>query len=320
MKNFTRRTLTMAALGLTAALALPMAGHAQAYPEKAVQITVPFGAGGGTDTFVRTIQPFVEKQLGADLVVLNVPGAGSVTGSRGVISKDPDGYSVLVNHATLLTNMAVGKADFDVSSYELAASTTSIPLVVAVPASSAANSLDELKALLSGADPVIAGVNIGAVNHFAMLMLEAELGAGKFRYVQTGGGAKTIAALLGEQIAVGVLSGAEAKPLLEAGEVKVIAALSGDRIPYLADVATAAEQGADVDFSIEHSWYFPKDTPADAIAAFSTALEKAIGDAELQAILDERGITPTYFGPEAAPARVAATLAQLKSAADLIEN
>ncbi|MCR9237078.1 MAG: tripartite tricarboxylate transporter substrate binding protein [Alphaproteobacteria bacterium] len=320
MKNFTRRTLTMAALGLTAALALPMAGHAQAYPEKAVQITVPFGAGGGTDTFVRTIQPFVEKQLGADLVVLNVPGAGSVTGSRGVISKDPDGYSVLVNHATLLTNMAVGKADFDVSSYELAASTTSIPLVVAVPASSAANSLDELKALLSGADPVIAGVNIGAVNHFAMLMLEAELGAGKFRYVQTGGGAKTIAALLGEQIAIGVLSGAEAKPLLEAGEVKVIAALSGDRIPYLADVATAAEQGADVDFSIEHSWYFPKDTPADAIAAFSTALEKAIGDAELQAILDERGITPTYFGPEAAPARVAATLAQLKSAADLIEN
>lgn len=320
MKNLTRRTLTIAALGLTAALALPMAGHAQAYPEKAVQITVPFGAGGGTDTFVRTIQPFVEKQLGADLVVLNVPGAGSVTGSRGVISKDPDGYSVLVNHATLLTNMAIGKADFDVSSFELAASTTSIPLVVVVPASSAANSLDELKALLSGGDPVIAGVNIGAVNHFAMLMLEAELDAGKFRYVQTGGGAKTIAALLGEQIAVGVLSGAEAKPLLEAGEVKVIAALSGDRIPYLADVATAAEQGADVDFSIEHSWYFPKGTPADAIAAFSAALEKAIGDAELQAILDERGITPTYYGPDAAPARVAATLAQLKSAADLIEN
>lgn len=320
MKNLTRRTLTIAALGLTAALALPMAGHAQAYPEKPVQITVPFGAGGGTDTFVRTIQPFVEKQLGADLVVLNVPGAGSVTGSRGVISKDPDGYSVLVNHATLLTNMAIGKADFDVSSFELAASTTSIPLVVVVPASSAANSLDELKALLSGGDPVIAGVNIGAVNHFAMLMLEAELDAGKFRYVQTGGGAKTIAALLGEQIAVGVLSGAEAKPLLEAGEVKVIAALSGDRIPYLADVATAAEQGADVDFSIEHSWYFPKGTPADAIAAFSAALEKAIGDAELQAILDERGITPTYYGPDAAPARVAATLAQLKSAADLIEN
>lgn len=320
MKNFTRRTIAVAALGLTAALALPAVAMAQSYPDKAVQITVPFGPGGGTDTFVRTIQPFVEKQLGADLVVLNVPGAGSVTGSRGVIGKESDGYSVLVNHATLLTNMAVGKADFDVSSFELAASTTSIPLVVAVPASSTANSLEDLKGLLSGSDPVIGGVNIGAVNHFALLMLEAKLGAGKIRYVQTGGGAKTIAALLGEQISVGVLSGAEAKPLLEAGEVKVIAALSSDRIPYLPDVATAAEQGADVDFSIEHSWYFPKGTSADVIAAFSAALEKAIGDAELQAILDERGITPTYFGPDAAPARVAATLAQLKSAAELIEN
>lgn len=320
MKKLTRRTLAMAAFGLTAALAMPMQAQAQAYPEKAIQITVPFGAGGGTDTFVRTIQPFVEKELGVDLVVLNVPGAGSVTGSRGVISKDADGYSVLANHATLLTNMAVGKADFDVSSFEIAASTTSIPLVVAVPATSEANSLDDLKGILSGSDPVIAGVNIGAVNHFALLMLESELDAGKFRYVQTGGGAKTIAALLGEQIAVGVLSGAEAKPLLEAGEVKVIAALSADRIPYLADVATAAEQGADVDFSIEHSWYFPKGTPAEAIAAFSSALEKAIGNAELQAILEERGITPTFYGSDAAPARVDATLAQLKSAAELIEK
>lgn len=320
MTILTRCTLTKAAIGLTIALAVPLSGFASDYPEKPVQVTVPFGPGGGTDTFVRTIQPFVEKQLGTDLVVLNVPGAGSITGSRGVIGNDADGYSVLVNHATLLTNMAVGKADFDVSSFEIAASTTSIPLVVAVPASSDISTLEQLKKSLSGDSPVIAGVNIGAVNHFAMLMLEAELGSGSFRYVQTGGGAKTIAALLGDQIAVGVLSGSEAKPLQEAGEVKIIAALSTDRIPYLPDAKTAAEQGANVDFSIEHSWYFPKGTPADSIASFAGALERAIADPELQAVLKERGITATFFGPEAATARVGGTLEQLKSAAALIQN
>lgn len=320
MNTKSKRTLTSALVGLTLTLFAPLAAIADSYPEKPVKLTVPFGPGGGTDTFVRTIQPFLEKHLGTDLVVINVPGAGSITGSRGAISNSADGYSVLVNHATLLTNIAIGKADFDISSFEIAASTTSIPLVVVVPASSDISNLEQLKVALSGTDPIIAGVNIGAVNHFAMLILESELGSGGFRYVQTGGGAKTIAALLGEQIAVGVLSGSEAKPLLEAGEIKVIAALSTDRIAYLQDVATAAEQGADVDFSIEHSWYFPKGTPADVISIFATALENMINDAELQAVLTERGITPTFFGPEAATARVKETLTKLQSAADLIQN
>lgn len=317
---FNRRNFVHAAAGLFSTLLLPMAAMAQDYPNKPIQITVPFGPGGGTDTLVRTMQPFIEKELGTDLVVLNAPGAGSITGSRGVIDKEPDGYSILVNHATLLTNMAVGKADFDLSKFEIAASTTSIPLVLAVPASSDIADLEGLKTALSGDAPVIAGVNIGAVNHFAVLMLEDELDSGKFRYVQTGGGAKTIAALLGNQITAGVLSGSEAKPLNEAGEVKIIAALSADRIPYLPEVPTAAEQGANVDFSIEHSWYFPKGTPAETRAIFAAALERAIASEELKAELDGRGITATYFDPDAAPQRVMKTLETLKSASALIEN
>lgn len=320
MTLFNRSSIVKASACLLVAIALPLTAHAEDYPTKPVQLTVPFGPGGGSDTLVRTMQPFIEKELGTDLVVLNAPGAGSITGSRTVIGKDGDGYSALINHATLLTNMAVGKADFSLDDFDIAASTTSIPLVLAVPAKSDVNDLEGLKSLLGADGPVIAGVNIGAVNHFAMLMLEAQLDAGKFRYVQTGGGAKTIAALLGDQIAAGVLSGSEAKPLLEAGEVKVIAAFSADRIAYLADVPTAAEQGADVDFSIEHSWYFPKGTPAETMATFAAALERVIADPELQAAFTERGITPTFYGPDAASKRVSETLATLISAAELIEK
>lgn len=315
-----KRRFLNVACGLILAAAVPSAALAQEYPEKPVQLTVPFGAGGGTDTLVRTMQPFIEKELGGDLVILNAPGAGSITGSRGVIGKAADGYSVLANHVTLLTNMAVGKADFTLDDFVIAASATSTPLVVAVPASSEVSDLEGLKATLQGETPVIAGVNIGAVNHFAMLMLESQLGSGKFRYVQTGGGAKTIAALLGSQIAVGVLSGSEAKPLAEAGEVKVIAALSEERIPYLADTQTAAEQGFDVDFSIEHTWYFPKGTDGEIVSKFAGAIERAVANADLQAELEKRGITPTYFGPETASARVGKTLDTLKSAAALIEK
>ena len=320
MTLFSRSITVKNGIFLAMAIALPLAVQAEDYPTKPVQVTVPFGPGGGTDTLVRTMQPFIEQELGTDLVVLNAAGAGSITGSRSVIGKEADGYSVLVNHATLLTNIAVGKADFDLSDFDVAASTTSIPLVLVVPANSDIHDLEGLKSSLAGDDPVIAGVNIGAVNHFAMLMLEAQMNAGKFRYVQTGGGADTIAALLGDHIAAGVISGSEAKPLLEAGEVKVIAAMSAERIPYLPDVPTALEQGAAVDFSIEHSWYFPMGTPAETSATFAAALERVIADPKLQAALDERGITPTYYGPEAASERVAETLETLTSAAALIEK
>lgn len=320
MKLIRKRSLLKLTQGLIAAIAIPVAAFAQGYPDKPVQLTVPFGAGGGTDTLMRTMQPYIERELAADLVVLNAPGAGSITGSRSVVGKSTDGYAALVNHVTLLTNMAVGKADFGLDDFVIAASATSTPLVVVVPANSEVSDLDGLKAALQGDGPVIAGVNIGAVNHFAMLMLDDQLDAGGFRYVQTGGGAKTVAALLGSQIAVGVLSGAEAMPLHEAGEVQVIAALSADRIPYLADVPTAVEQGADIDFSIEHTWYFPSGTSAEAVATFAAALERALADKDLAAELEGRGITPTYYGPDVAPERVAGMLETLTSAAELIKK
>ncbi|WP_323765711.1 tripartite tricarboxylate transporter substrate binding protein [Marinovum sp.] len=311
-----KMTHRAAALAFAAAALAAGAAQAQQYPSEPVRVTVPFGAGGGTDTLVRTLQPYVEAALGGDLVVLNKPGAGSVTGSRAASGEDADGYNLLVNHATLLTNMAVGKADFGLDAFEIAGSTTAIPLVVATPATSPINSLDALRDALAGGDPVIAGVNIGAVNHFALLMVEDALGAGDFRYVQTGGGAATTAALLGGQISVGVLSAAEAKPLSEAGEVQVIAALQDAPIDSLPDVPTAAEQGADVSLAIEHTWYFPKGTPDAVVDRMSEALGTAMNDGELQQTLAGRGMSAVFYPAAEAADWTAATLERLSSVAE----
>lgn len=289
------RKALVAGAACLALAAYGTAASAEDYPSKPIEIVVPAGAGGGTDVLVRTLQPEIEKALNGTIVVLNVPGSGSVGGSRRVVEAEPDGYTVLANHVTLLTAMALGKADFKYTDYALAATAVAIPLVVVVPASSDVENVDQLMAKAkSGGDPVIAGVNLGAVNHFSMLMLQAKGDGAKFRFVQTGGGAATTAALLGEHIAVGVLAGSEALPIVESGDVRVIAALGSERISYFPDVPTAQEQGYDVDMGVEYFWFMPAGTPEDRVEAFGAALKTALEQPEIAKTLSDRGMIPSF--------------------------
>lgn len=291
----------------TAAMAVAVAfagapALAQQYPSEPIRVIVAAGAGGGTDVLIRTLQPYLEEALDGTIVVVNVPGSGSVGGSRRAYEADADGYTVLANHVTLLTAMAMGAADFKHTEFEIAATAVEIPLVVVVPSSSPFTTLDELIEAARGSDPVIAGVNLGAVNHFSMLMIEAQGEGAAFRFVQTGGGAATTAALLGEQIAVGVLAGSEALPITESGEVRVIAALGGDRISYFPDVPTATEQGYPMNMGVEYMWLMPGGTPTDRVATFQDALGVAMSNVDLIATLEERGMIPSFqAGAEALP-------------------
>lgn len=292
-----RYLLTALVAAITTGLAVP--AMSDNYPDKAIEIVVPAKAGGGSDITVRTIQPFLEKALGVDVVVLNVPGAGSVAGSRRVVDEDPDGYSVLVNHTTLLTAIALGKADFGLDDLALAAKGVSIPLVIVVPGDSPYSDIASI-AKASTESKIIAGVNLGALNHFTMLLVESKVEASNFRYVQTGGGAKTTAALLGGHIDVGVLGASEALKLVESGDAKVIAAVGAERIDYMPDVPTAIEQGINASLSIDFSWYMPKGTPSERQEVFSKALSAALSDPEVINALEKRGISPSYTdGPDA---------------------
>lgn len=285
---------TLVAAGLMAAVGAGSA-LAQDYPSKPIEIVVPAAAGGGTDVLVRTLEPHIEEALGGTIVVLNVPGSGSVGGSRQVVEADPDGYTVLANHVTLLTAMALGKAEFAYTDYALAATAVQIPLVVVVPADSPLQTLEELMVRSEDqSDPLIAGVNLGAVNHFAMLMLQALHPDSGFRFVQTGGGAATTAALLGKHIGVGVLAGSEAKPIVESGDVRVLGVLGDERVSYFPDVPTAQEVGYDISLGVEYFWFMPAGTPQDRLDTFAAALGAALEKPDVLELLNRQGMVPTF--------------------------
>ena len=311
------RMIAAAATGLALSAAPALA---QDWPSQPIQVIVPAAAGGGTDILVRTMQTHLQDTLGGTVVVINVPGAGSIAGSRRAVDAEPDGHTVLINHVTLLTAMALGRADFSHTDFEVAATAVEIPLVVVAPGDSPFNSLDDVMA--AARDPsqtVIAGVNIGAVNHFTMLMLQAQADGAEFRYVQTGGGADTTAALLGRQIAVGVLAGSEARPVVESGDVKVLAAMGGERVPYFPDVPTAEEQGFDARMGLEFFWLMPAGTPQDRVEAFGAAVEAAVADPGIVEALQRMGMEPSFTSGADSAAQIAAlyeTLVEIAASMD----
>jgi len=124
LRRFSRRYV----LGLALATLAPLAANAAGYPDKPIQLIVPFPAGGSLDGVVRTMQPKLSAYLGQTLVIENVGGAGGAIGASRVARAAPDGYTLLVgtNNDVALAptlNDAIQYSPRDFTPIALAAST-----------------------------------------------------------------------------------------------------------------------------------------------------------------------------------------------------
>src|SRR5690606_29489716 len=96
--------LVKAALAVTALVAMgaPQA-TAQSYPNRAVRLIAPFPAGGLADVLARLVGDEMSKGLGQPVIVENRAGAGGNTGADAVAKAEPDGYTLLMSSAGILT-------------------------------------------------------------------------------------------------------------------------------------------------------------------------------------------------------------------------
>ena len=112
-------------------LLLPL--HAADFPERPVEVIVPFGAGGGSDTFVRILQKAIrEENLSPQpLIIRNAGGAGGTIGSRQARDATPDGYTIMCLHDGIYTAEHYGNADWGPADFEPIAATGRSGVIVA---------------------------------------------------------------------------------------------------------------------------------------------------------------------------------------------
>ena len=100
-------------IGVLSVLFATTAG-AQPYPNKPVRIVAPFPPGGVADVLARALQPGLQEALGQQVIIDNKPGAGGNIGAEIVAKADPDGYTLLLASAGILTINPKSAMDFKV--------------------------------------------------------------------------------------------------------------------------------------------------------------------------------------------------------------
>ena len=239
--------LTTALLG-TAALAISIAPvhAADPFPAKEIKFVVPWNAGGSNDIAARLLAQLAADQ-GVKVLVENVPGATGAIGMTKVANAEPDGYTIGMGTSSTLALIAQNLTALRNEQFAPIARVTIDPLVLLVPTSGPATTLDAFIAHLKK-NP--GKVSIGTpgtnnLNHIFGVMTGRAAGVDTINVPYTGG-SKVIADLAGKQIDAAVLKPSESKAMIDGGLVKAIGVFANERLPSLPDVPTFKERGFDV--------------------------------------------------------------------------
>ncbi|WP_449045827.1 tripartite tricarboxylate transporter substrate-binding protein [Paracoccus versutus] len=296
---------------LCAATLLAAPAFAQDWPQRQITMVVPFSAGGPTDTVARMVAERMSADLGQQIIVENIGGAGGTLGAANVAKADPDGYTVLLHHigmatsATLYRNLAYDT----LNAFEYVGLVTEVPMVVTArkdfePADFTAFK-DYVKA---NADQLtLANAGIGAASHLCGMLLMQALEAPLVTVPYKGTG-PAMTDLLGGQTDIMCDQTTNTTQQIKGGTIKAYAVTSPERLELFPDLPTAKEGGVEtMEFGIWHGIYAPKGTPAEVTERLSQALQVALADEGVAKAMADLGTAPEQ-AENATPAALKAKL------------
>lgn len=287
-------------LGATLALAAQAAGS---FPDKPVNIIVPFPAGGSTDTVARALALSMGEQLGKPFVVENRPGATGTIGAGAVKRAAADGYTLLVASLGpfVVTPHMVKNVPYDAGKdFDYITIPVQAPNVLVASPTQKARSVSEVIAALKANPGKIsfASSGNGSSDHLSAELFWQQTGT-EAVHVPYKGGAPAITDLLGGQVDFSFQNVNAVLSHLRSGKLRAIAVTGSQRSPVLPDVPTLAESG--VKGAEVYSWQgmaAPKGLPADVKARLAKAAIAAVQQPDIRKRFVEQGLEIVGNTPE----------------------
>jgi tripartite-type tricarboxylate transporter receptor subunit TctC len=273
---------------LTIALAAAtLAVAAQAFPDKAITIVVPFAAGGPTDKVARDFAEALRKQLNnATVVIENVGGAGGTLGANKVAKAAPDGHTLLLYHVGMATSPSLYRnlPYKTLDDFEYLGMINDVPMTLVGRPTLPANNYAELVKWLEANKGKInlANAGLGAASHLCGLLFQQATKI-DMQTVPYKGTAPAMTDLIGGQVDIMCDQTTNTTAQIESGKIKAYAVTSPTRLttPALSKLPTLDESGLKgFNVSIWHGLYAPKGTPKAVLEQLNTALRAALKDPE----------------------------------------
>ncbi len=303
---------TIRLAGLAAgAMLMATAAFAQNFPQRQITMVVPFAAGGPTDTVARLIAEVMSRDLGQQVLIENVGGAGGTLGAARVAEAEPDGYTLLLHHIGMATSATLYRQ----LPYDTMADFAYVGLVTEVPMTIVARADFEpsdfagfVSYIKENADTItMANAGIGAASHLCgMLFMQAlETPLVTVPYRGTG---PAMTELIGGQIDIMCDQTTNTSEQIRGGTIKAYAVTTPERLEIFPDLPTVVEAGMpNAEVSIWHGIYAPAGTPEEITTRLSESLKVARADPGVAARMAELGTDPSP-AEDATPAALEAKL------------
>ncbi|MCS6932291.1 MAG: tripartite tricarboxylate transporter substrate binding protein [Acetobacteraceae bacterium] len=288
------------ALAAAAALALPRAARAQAWPTQPVRIIVPYPPGGSNDVMGRYLADRISPRVGQPFVVENRPGAGGNLGAEAVARSAPDGHTwAVVSNSLLTANPHVLRSSFDPLRELVVVARMVRPatMLVVTPGLPAQN-VRELVALANARRGQFSypSSGVGSFQHIGVAALVGDA----MEHVPYRGAQALLPDLLAGRVHAFVGAANSLIPHVREGRLRALAIMGPERLPQLPEVPTIAEAGfPGKEVPIWLGVALPAATPAPLLARIEAEILAVMADPEGRAGLERQGILPDPLGSAA---------------------
>ncbi len=288
-----------ALLGLLAC-ALPwtsVQAQAQNWPTKPIKLLAPSTPGGPPDVYARALADYLQKALGQAVVVENVPAAGGMIAAQQIQRAEPDGHTLLVNTAGMMTITpnANPRARYQGADFAQICQGVEAGLVLATHPKVGAGNFAQLSQWIKAQKPPppYSSYSAGSPAHFLGYQLSEALGV-DMTHVPYKSSPQQITDMIAGVAPLGFVQIATAAPHIKAGKLVAHATTGDKRSPQLPDVPTVAEVGLpQLATTVWFGLSGPKALPAPIVQRLAQAHEQFLAAPETQVRMNAGGLVVT---------------------------
>ena len=294
------RPIAIALSALAVCSALVQATAAQeAYPSRPITLLVPYPAGGFIDVVSRIVAEGLREQLKQQVVVLNRPGGNGKIALGELVRAAPDGHTFLLNNDGGIAILAAVDPEFRFDyerDYTPVAEVAKAPYVLTVRTTLPVKDAGELMAY-ARANPgkvTYGSAGLASIPHLSVEMLARNAGTSMI-HVPYQGAAPALNDLVKGQIDVLVNSVPGIVGLIGSDKLKILAALSDERVALLPDVPTLAQAGVQpIELGAWLGMFGPPGLPKSVLGTIGAALQAALSDPQSIERFKKIGVEPSF--------------------------